>query len=294
MRWLLGHGVTITGLQLDMAIAAYLIDPADVRYALADLLRRYTPFQLPADRRGVVGAARLHRGRRRRSTRRRSRRAGRRPPVVGAAIGARQAGHGRAVRDDREPARRRARRDGARRHRRRRRRAAATQRATDGGERAARRPSCNASSAGRSTSTRRCSCARSCTPRSSWRRRRRPRPGYSTDAATLEKLRDEWPEFIDPLLQYREVEKLRGTYGDGSARRGRTRRPHPRHVQPDRGPHRPAQQRPAEPAQHPGAQRRGPPVPQGVRARARARSCSSPTTTRSSCAASPTSPPIRV
>ncbi|MEY2523375.1 MAG: polymerase, partial [Ilumatobacteraceae bacterium] len=48
MRWMLGHGVTITGLQMDVAIAAYLIDPADVRYALADLLRRYTPFQLPA------------------------------------------------------------------------------------------------------------------------------------------------------------------------------------------------------------------------------------------------------
>src|SRR4029078_9122885 len=31
--------------------------------------------------------------------------------------------------------------------------------------------------------------------------------GASTDAATLEKLRDQWPEFIDPLLQYREVEK---------------------------------------------------------------------------------------
>ena len=49
MRWSLGHGVSITGLQMDVAIAAYLIDPADVRYALADLLQRYTPFQLPAD-----------------------------------------------------------------------------------------------------------------------------------------------------------------------------------------------------------------------------------------------------
>jgi DNA polymerase-1 len=48
MRWALDHGVAITGLQLDVAIAAYLIDPADVRYALADLLRRYTPYQLPA------------------------------------------------------------------------------------------------------------------------------------------------------------------------------------------------------------------------------------------------------
>ena len=39
--------------------------------------------------------------------------------------------------------------------------------------------------------------------------------GPSTDAATLEKLRDQWPEFIDPLLEYREVEKLRSTYGEG-------------------------------------------------------------------------------
>ena len=52
-------------------------------------------------------------------------------------------------------------------------------------------------------------------------RRARPEPGkktktgFSTDAATLEKLRDQWPEFIDPLLQYREVEKLRSTYGEG-------------------------------------------------------------------------------
>jgi DNA polymerase-1 len=44
---------------------------------------------------------------------------------------------------------------------------------------------------------------------------KKTKTGYSTDAATLEKLRDQWPEFIDPLLQYREVEKLRGTYGTG-------------------------------------------------------------------------------
>ena len=37
----------------------------------------------------------------------------------------------------------------------------------------------------------------------------------STDAATLEKIRDEWPEFIDALLEYREVEKLRSTYAEG-------------------------------------------------------------------------------
>ncbi|MEY4158647.1 MAG: polymerase, partial [Actinomycetota bacterium] len=44
---------------------------------------------------------------------------------------------------------------------------------------------------------------------------KKTKTGYSTDAATLEKLRDEWPEFIDTLLEYREVEKLRGTYGEG-------------------------------------------------------------------------------
>ena len=44
---------------------------------------------------------------------------------------------------------------------------------------------------------------------------KKTKTGYSTDAATLEKLRGEWPEFIDPLLRYREVEKLRSTYGEG-------------------------------------------------------------------------------
>ena len=38
--------------------------------------------------------------------------------------------------------------------------------------------------------------------------------GYSTDAATLEKLRDQHP-MVELLLQYREVEKLRSTYGEG-------------------------------------------------------------------------------
>jgi DNA polymerase-1 len=44
---------------------------------------------------------------------------------------------------------------------------------------------------------------------------KKTKTGLSTDAATLEKLRDEWPEFIEPLLQYREVEKLRSTYAEG-------------------------------------------------------------------------------
>jgi DNA polymerase-1 len=44
---------------------------------------------------------------------------------------------------------------------------------------------------------------------------KRTKTGFSTDASSLEKLRDQWPELIDPLLSYREVEKLRSTYGEG-------------------------------------------------------------------------------
>jgi DNA polymerase I len=42
---------------------------------------------------------------------------------------------------------------------------------------------------------------------------RKTKTGFSTDAATLEKLRGQHP-IIDVLLRYREVEKLRSTYGD--------------------------------------------------------------------------------
>jgi DNA polymerase-1 len=43
---------------------------------------------------------------------------------------------------------------------------------------------------------------------------KKTKTGYSTDAATLEKLRGEHP-IIEHLLRYREVEKLRSTYGEG-------------------------------------------------------------------------------
>ncbi len=43
---------------------------------------------------------------------------------------------------------------------------------------------------------------------------KRTKSGYSTDAATLEKLRGEHP-IVELLLAYREVEKLRSTYGEG-------------------------------------------------------------------------------
>ena len=42
---------------------------------------------------------------------------------------------------------------------------------------------------------------------------KKTKTGYSTDAATLEKLRGQHP-VVDTLLRYREVEKLRSTYGE--------------------------------------------------------------------------------
>ena len=44
---------------------------------------------------------------------------------------------------------------------------------------------------------------------------KKTKTGFSTDAATLEKIHDQWPQFIGPLLRYREVEKLRSTYAEG-------------------------------------------------------------------------------
>ena len=43
---------------------------------------------------------------------------------------------------------------------------------------------------------------------------KKTKTGYSTDAASLEKLAGQHP-IVDHLLRYREVEKLRGTYGEG-------------------------------------------------------------------------------
>ena len=44
---------------------------------------------------------------------------------------------------------------------------------------------------------------------------KKTKTGFSTDAATLEKIRDQWPHFIDALMEFRELDKLRGTYGEG-------------------------------------------------------------------------------
>ena len=121
---------------------------------------------------------------------------------------------------------------------------------------------------------------------------KKTKTGASTDAATLEKLQTEWPEFIGPLLQYREVEKLRGTYGEGLLAE----------VAPDGRIHATFNQTVARTGRL-SSDRRTSTTSRCAATRAgssarrssprRAASCSSPTTTRSSCAASPTSPPTR-
>ena len=121
---------------------------------------------------------------------------------------------------------------------------------------------------------------------------KKTKTGFSTDAASLEKLAGQHP-IIEHLLAYREVEKLRSTYGDGLLQEVGARRSHPRHLQPDGRPHRPAVVRPAEPPQHPGALRARAASSARRSSPPRAASCWWPTTTRSSCAASPTSPRTR-
>ena len=122
---------------------------------------------------------------------------------------------------------------------------------------------------------------------------KKTKTGFSTDAQTLESLRGVHP-IIEALLEYREVEKLRSTYGESLLAEvqadGRI------HVvlRPDRGPHRAHLVGPPQPAQHPRPHRAGQAVPARLSCRPRAARSWWPTTTRWSCAASRTSPRIPV
>ena len=214
MRWALGHGVSITGLQMDVAIAAYLIDPADVRYALADLLQRYTPFQLPAD--DASSAGQLDFTEEGDDNRRIAGRGALAVAHLSAALQAALDKQGMAelyatienplvgvlaemefvgIAVDMTELKR------------------LNQHLTSESERLAAelqrvvgRPfNFNSPVQLRELLY----TEKQLAPQ------KKTKTGYSTDAATLLRLRDEWPEFIDPLMQYREMEKLRGTYGTG-------------------------------------------------------------------------------
>ena len=266
-------------------------DPLRHRRPAGALHRRLA---CPSDGR-AVGPARLRRrgGRRRRRCAAR-RGARRQPPRAGRSWprSTRRAWP-RSTRRDREPARAGAGPHGGRRRRRRRGRARAAQRPPDGGVHAPGRRAASRSS-GRDVQPQlaRRSCARSsstsaASPQKQTKTGLLHRRRHAREAARPV-ARVHRPAAAVPRGREAALDLRRGPAG-----RGRARRAHPRHVQPDGGPHRPAVVRPAEPAQHPGALRRGPAVPPGVRRRARAARCSSPTTTRSSCAASPTSPRTR-
>jgi DNA polymerase-1 len=221
MRSLLGEGGTLGGLQLDTAIAAYLIDPAETRYAVARPAREATPdLQLARDgsgrRAGQLDFGGGDDGRVRAGAERSPS-----PPGRRARAGARRSrAWPSCTTHHREPARRGARQDGARRHRRRRRRAqqlnarltAEVERSPHELQRIVGRPfNINSPIQLRDILY----TERGLAPG------KKTKTGYSTDAATLEKLRDQWPEFIDPLLRVPRGREAARHLRHGPARRGR-------------------------------------------------------------------------
>ncbi|CAB4362367.1 MAG: DNA polymerase I [Actinobacteria bacterium] len=217
MRWLLGREgagqLVVPGLRLDTAIAAYLIDPADTRYALRDLLDRYTRFHLPDDSAAATGQLDFGSGP---DARRIAARDALAVAHLAAALEdaldkqgmaelyttienplvsvlAKMEHVGIAV-------------DRAELQRLNEKLTADVERLGLELVRVAGRPfNLNSPIQLREILY----TERGLAPG------KKTKTGFSTDAATLEKLRNQWPEFIDPLLQYREVEKLRGTYGTG-------------------------------------------------------------------------------
>jgi DNA polymerase-1 len=211
---MLGTGLTVDGLQLDTAIAAYLIDPAETRYAVGDLLEKYTDFQLGEaadpgskgqldfgggdDGRGRAGAEALAVTHLADALEAALTKQGMvelyrtiENPLVRVLAKMEHAGIAVDVDELRQLNARLT---------------ADCERLTAELHAIVGRPfNINSPIQLRDILY----TERGLSPG------KKTKTGYSTDAATLEKLRDQWPEFIDPLLTYREVEKLRGTYGTG-------------------------------------------------------------------------------
>ena len=213
MRWLLDHGADVPGLRLDTQIAAYLIDPADTRYALRDLLARYTSFQLPDDVPSASGQLDLGGGPdERQVTAREALAVAHLSAALEASLDkqgmadlystienplvsvlAKMEHVGIAV-------------DVAELTKLNEKLTADVERLGAELQRVVGRPfNINSPIQLREILYTERGLASG----------KKTKTGFSTDAATLEKLRDQWPEFIDPLLEYRGAEKLRGTYGTG-------------------------------------------------------------------------------
>ena len=217
MRSLLDLGIDVRGLRLDTAIAAYLIDPAEARYELADLITKFTQFAPPSDTPAAAGQLDLDG-----SSVTDAQRAGRDALAVrhiAEPIEASLAAHGmadlyHAIENPLVRVLARMEHVGV---------------GVDAGalreinarliaevdelgaelRKVAGRDDLNLNSPTQLRAL--LFDEKALSPMGV----KKTKSGYSTDAQTLEKLRDAWPEFIVPLLRHREVEKLRGTYGEG-------------------------------------------------------------------------------
>ena len=99
---------------------------------------------------------------------------------------------------------------------------------------------------------------------------KRIKTGYTTDADALQGLYAQTGHAVlEHLLRHRDVARAEVHRGR-SAQVGQRRRPHPHHLLPDRGGHRPAVQHRPEPAERADPHRGGPPDPARVHRRRRA------------------------
>ena len=140
------------------------------------------------------------------------------------------------LRGRRTSARACARQDGGRRDRRRRGDGSEPSATSSTRRRKGSRPRSSSSRARSSTSTRRHQLRRILFEKLELVPQKRTKTGYSTDAQSLARLRDAHP-LVDTLLRYREVEKLRSTYGEGLLPRSRpTGGSMPRSIRPSPAP----------------------------------------------------------
>ncbi len=218
MRWLLDHGQQAPGLRLDTQIAAYLIDPADTRYAIRDLLARYTLFQLPDDVPSAKGQLDLSFGETggapddRQITSREALAVAHLSAALEASLD--KQGMANLYSTIENPLVT----------------VLANMEHFGVGVDVVELTKLNAkltADVERLGAQLQTVVGRPFNINSPIQLReilyterglasgKKTKTGFSTDAATLEKLRDQWPEFIDPLLEYRAAEKLRGTYGTG-------------------------------------------------------------------------------
>jgi DNA polymerase-1 len=217
MRSLLALGIDLRGLQLDTAIAAYLIDPAEARYELSDLITTFTRFAPPSDDAAAAGKLDLDG-----NAVGDAERAGRDALAVhhvAEPIEASLAAQGMAdlYHSIENPLVRVLAKmehvgvgvDAATLRDINARLTAEVESLAAQLREAAGKPDLNLNSPTQLRAL--LFDERQLSPQGV----KKTKSGYSTDAQTLEKLKDLWPEFIVPLLRHREVEKLRGTYGEG-------------------------------------------------------------------------------